>query len=185
MIITCSDGMGYIYLKPPRFDYDDSTHNQISNYVQPNRISIPYVTHNNVAPLLNQMRMAANTFKVDCGTTIDTQFGSDLDEDGYLEGIELTLPEERFIDLVNNQAFKVIQTDWREHAYRLITLDHMENVFNSNNVIYKLTDAEDALVIVHITSPDSFPIVLFKGFLSARDDLYPIEYLLKPQFVVT
>ncbi|CAM4421977.1 hypothetical protein L1N85_26360 [Paenibacillus alkaliterrae] len=86
------------------------------------------------------MRVAANTFEADYEEDYDTEYGNDMDESGYLTGIELTLYHDRFIDLVKNQAFKVIRTEWRNREFHVIIFDHTENVFKSENVIYKLTD---------------------------------------------
>jgi hypothetical protein len=72
----------------------------------------------------------------------------------------------------------------------LITFDHADDVFKPENVIYKLTDEEDAFVIVQFVEPDKLgyqytdendqkrPVALFKRLISTTDDIYPLEYLL-------
>jgi hypothetical protein len=50
-------------------------------------------------------------------------------------------------------------------------------------VIVQLEDAKK-LGIHYFHNDDEYPIALFKGLLSARDDIYPLEYLLNPQFVI-
>ncbi|CAM4341922.1 hypothetical protein L1N85_21815 [Paenibacillus alkaliterrae] len=56
-------------------------------------------------------------------------------------------------------------------------------------------DEEDAFVVIQLEEPeklgytytnidDKHPIALFKALISARDDIYPLEYLLKPQFLL-
>ncbi|MEK3795577.1 hypothetical protein MKX42_27885 [Paenibacillus sp. FSL R7-0204] len=75
----------------------------------------------------------------------------------------------------------------------MITFDHLENVLHPENVLYKLTDAEDAFVIVQLNKAEDLgfrysndsemqPFALFKGLVSARKDMYPLEYLFKPDF---
>ncbi|NTZ16340.1 hypothetical protein EXW96_16040 [Paenibacillus sp. JMULE4] len=203
MLVTCfyDNGcdMGYIYLKPPEddeFDDYERSRNEISKYIDPDQINIPYVVDAQVASNLDQMVVAANTFKVDYEKGYDTEYGNDMDEEGHIIGIELTLKHETFIELVKNQAFKVIRIEWRNREYHLVTFDYSENVFKPENVIYKLTDNEDAFVIVQLVKPEKLgyqytdeidqkrPIALFKALISARDDIYPLEYLLKPQFLL-
>lgn len=196
MRITCYYGngidMGYIYLKPgaDEFDEYDLSKNEINKHVNPDQIIIPFIKDANVASYLDQMTIAANTFVEDYEIHYDTEYGNDLDEEGYITGIELTLNHDRFIDLVNNQAFKVIQTEWRNKEFHVITFDHSENVFKSENVIYKLTDKEDAFVIVKLELPKNLgfqyteDIALFKAFISGRNDIYPLDYLLQPDFLL-
>jgi hypothetical protein len=78
----------------------------------------------------------------------------------------------------------------------LITFDYADDVFKPENVIYKLTDVEDAFVIVQLVEPEKLgyqytdendqkrPVALFKAIISARDDIYPLEYLMKPDFIL-
>jgi uncharacterized protein YuzE len=198
--ITCYYGdhsdMGYIYLKPPKegFDANKKNKNEIIKHVDSYQLIIPYVTDTKIASYLDQMPVAANTFKSYHEKSYDTEYGNDMDEHGYITGIELTLYQERFIDLVKSQAFKVIKTEWRDREFHVVTFDHSENVFKSENVICKLTDQEDAFVILQLGDPKSLgyhytndnnqrrPIALFKALISARDDIYPLEYLLRAEF---
>lgn len=199
MRITCHYGdyseMGYIYLKPPKeeFDTNKKNRNEITKHVDTNQLNIPYITDNKIASYLDQMTVAVNTFKFDHEQGYDTEYGNDMDERGYIIGIELNLNHQRFINLIKNQAFIVIKTNWREREYHLITFDCAAEVFNTENVIYKLSDEEDAFVIVRLVEPeklgyqytdskDRHPIALFKALITARDDIYPLEYLLKPDF---
>ncbi|QGQ97571.1 hypothetical protein EHS13_23110 [Paenibacillus psychroresistens] len=199
MRITCyyseySD-MGYIYLKPPKIQYDEYklSKNEITKYVDSDQLNIPYITDLEIASYLDKMTFAVNTFKADHEERYDTEYGNDMDEQGYIIGIELNLNHERFIELIKNEAFKLIKTVWRNNQYHLITFDHLENVFKQGNIIYKLTDQEDAFVIVQLVEPeklgyqysdskDRHPIALFKALISARDDIYPPEYLCKEEF---
>jgi hypothetical protein len=188
--------MGYIKLTPPRKQFDEYewSNNEITQHVPPDRIIIPNVTDEVVSSFLDHMTIAAHTFKDDYEKGYDTEYGNDMDNEGYITGIELTLYHDRFIDLVKNQAFKVIRTEWRNREFHLVTLDYMDEVFKPENVIYKLTDEEDAFVIVQLVKPEKLgyqytdeadqkrPVALFKGLISARDDIYPLVYLLKPQF---
>jgi hypothetical protein len=146
--------------------------------------------------ILFECPIAAHTFEEDYEEGYDTEYGNDIDDDGYIAGIELTLNHDRFIDLVRNEVFKVIRTEWRNREFHLITFDYADEVFKPENVIYKLTDEEDAFVIVQLVEPEKLgyqhtdendqkrPVALFKGFISAREDIYPLEYLLKPQFLL-
>lgn len=200
MRITCFYGsngdMGYIYLKPPKddeFNDYERNKNEITKYVNTKEITIPYLINAKLSFYLDQMTIAANTFKDDYEIGYDTEYGNDMDDDGYITGIELNLGLESFIDLVKNQAFKVIGTDWMNRKVHLITFDYAENVFKTENVIYKLTGEEDAFIIVQLEEPEKLgyhytdkakirPIALFKALISARDDIYPLEYMMQPAF---
>ncbi|AIQ39898.1 hypothetical protein [Paenibacillus sp. FSL R5-0912] len=199
MRITCFHGdysdMGYIYLTPPKTEYNDvhSNRNEISQYISDENLYIPYVTDLNITSELIRMPFSENTFRADYGKAYDTEYGNDMDKLGYITGIELSLSSKNFINLVSNQAFKVIRTERSGQEFHLITLDHLENVLHPENILYKLTDAEDAFVIVQLRKAEDLgirysndsemqPIALFKGLLSSRKDVYPVEYLIKPEF---
>lgn len=200
MKITCYYGsyadMGYIYLQPSDFPTINlESENELAQHINIHQISIPYITDPNIASSLDKMTVAAHTFETDYENGYDTEYGNDMDDDGYITGIELTLQHERFIDLVKNQAYKVIRTEWRNTEFHLVTLDHWENVFQPSNVIYKMNNQEDAFVIVQLEEPEKLgyhytdekdrqPIALFKALISSRNDIYPIDYLLKPEFVI-
>jgi hypothetical protein len=201
MKITCFYGyppdMGHIYLKPPVFEHKvTESENDLFKHVNPDQVIIPYITNIPLAPFLDKITVSTNTYNDDLGKVFDIEYGNDMDEYGYFTGIELTLDHNRFIDLVKNQAFKVMRTQWRNMQFHLITLDHADNIFKPENIIYKLTDEEDFFVIVKLVEPENLgylynidadqhvPIAIFKALISARDDLYPLEYLLKPEFVL-
>ncbi|MEI7027993.1 hypothetical protein [Paenibacillus sp. y28] len=199
MRITCyydySYSMGYIYLKPPAV-HEEAADHELYLHLNPDQISIPYNTSTSLAAYLDQIPVAAPTFQADDQKGYNTEYANDMDKHGYLTGIELNLHPERFIDLVKNQAFQLIQTEWRNREFHVMTLDQMDNVLNPENVIYKLTDEEDAFVIIRLEEPAKLgnhytngenkrvPIASFKALISARDDIYPLEYLLKPDFVM-
>ncbi|OMD93530.1 hypothetical protein [Paenibacillus odorifer] len=201
MRITCFHGnysnMGYIYLTSPKDENNNEylSSNEISQYVSKEHLHIPYVTDLDITASLIQMVVSENPFKFDYGNSYDTEYGNDMDMQGYIKGIELSLTKDRFVDLVSNQAFKVIQTEWKDQEFRLVTFDHLEHVLHPENIIYKLTDEKDAFVIVQLCKPEGLgfhysseaeqlPIALFKGLLSSREDIYSLEYLMKPEFIM-
>ncbi|WP_410513455.1 hypothetical protein PaeBR_03065 [Paenibacillus sp. BR2-3] len=164
--------------------------------MNPDQMTIPYITDTNIASYLDKMTFAKNTFKSDYEKGYDTEYGNDMDKRGYIIGIELSLYHERFIDLVKNQAFKVIRTEWRNTEFHMITFYYADDVFKPENIIYKLTDEEDAFVIVELIEPEKLgfhytdekdqkrPIALFKALISSIDDIYPLEYMMKPEFIL-
>ncbi len=79
--------------------------------------------------------------------------------------------------------------------FRLLTLDDEEHVFQEYNLLYRMSDQEDVFIIANLAElhtatltelPEqtaaAVPIIRFLGLLSSRDDLYPPEFLLKPDF---
>lgn len=188
MKITCFYGypldLGYIYLQPPVFKHTvTESENDLFKHMNPDQVIIPYITDTPLAPFLDKMTIATNTYKADVGKVFDIEYGNAIDEYGYITGIELSLDHIRFINLIKNQAFKLIRTTWRNKQFHIITLDHADNIFKPENIIYKLTDEEDAFVIVDLAD-QHFPIAKFKALISSRDDIYPLEYLLKPEFIM-
>lgn len=199
MKITCyysEDGpdMGYIYLMPNARDVDEYP-NEIMEHIDPDNMIIPYGEEPDAGKLLNAMEMAAETFRKDYDTRFDTEYGNDLDEEGYIKGIELFLPKNRFIELINSSAFRVIRTLWQDKPYHVVTFEQEANVFHPDNMIYKLTEQDDVWMIVQLVEPEilgfRYPdpsqrklIVQFKALVSAREDLYPVDYLLSPRFIL-
>lgn len=185
MMITCDAycNMGYIYLQPPSeevFDYEKEQDNALSKYIDSSEIKIPYETNLNIANLFNKMRLSETVYEMAVDNHFGEEYYNDLDENGYVSGIELNLTKERFIDFVKNQAFKVIQTEWKGLTYHLITFDYHHKVFESSNIIYPLSNKRDGYLIVEIRNKIGF----IKALLTSRDDLYPKEYLLTPQFIL-
>ncbi|QCT01592.1 hypothetical protein E6C60_0871 [Paenibacillus algicola] len=188
--------MGYITLKPPAMkesELSGSSDNELFQHVNPDEITIPYIADANVSTYLDQLVIAPQTFKEANEQGCDIEFGIDMDRDGYITGIELTLLPSKFIALIQSQAFKIYGTIWRDREFHLVTLDHAEHVFKPENVVYKMTDKEDAFVIVEHVEPENlgyhYPdpahrgtVALFKGLISARDDIYPLEYMREPDF---
>jgi len=202
LLITCySDSvceMGYFYLMPPAPENNLYVSqkwgpNQVTNYIHADDMHIPYVEDDRAAKYLERAVIAERTFMTDYRRVFDTEYGHDMDAEGYLIGIECSLPHRSFIELVRNQACQVIRTAWRDKVYHLVTLDFPDKVFNPGNILYPLTAREDAFVIVQLEVPekpghtnasgkDGQPIATIKALLTARDDIYPLDYLLRPEF---
>jgi hypothetical protein len=189
--------MGYIYLKSIGIETHETTKNQntIHLHISPSNITIPYSSNDTLASSLDQMSISTNTFNMELDKSFEIEYGNDIDENGYLIGIELTLTSERFVNLIRQQAFQIIKMQWNNKEFHMVTFDHMEHVLQPLNHIYKLTDAEDAFVIVYLEKPEILgyvtseeqshvPIAQFKALLTARNDIYPLEYLLQPDFVL-
>lgn len=193
--ITCTDEMGYIYLKPSDSSMPEPSRNTLQDHLTPEQIRIPCTESEQTAAILDRIPLSPNTFKREHGKSYETEYGNDMDEHGYIIGIELTLPSERFIELVRQQTIQIVKTHWKNKTFRLVAFERMDNVLRPDNRMYRLTDAEDAFVIVYLEKPENLgyaapandsqlPIALFKAFLSARDDIYPPEYLAKPEFIL-
>ncbi|MFF0831277.1 hypothetical protein ACFYU8_31045 [Brevibacillus sp. NPDC003359] len=188
MIITCDAycNMGYIYLQQPGKEIVDSQRekdNKISRYVDPSLLHIPLVVDLNRGKLLDDMQLSAKTYKMAIGDEIDEEYQNDLDEQGYMTGIELNLSRDRLVHLLENKAFVVYRTEWKGKPFHLATLDIDHKVFDSSNVIYPLNEKQDAFVIIEVKG--EYQIGLVKALLTRRDDLYPVEYLLAPQFILS
>lgn len=187
MIITCDAfcSMGYIYLQRPNkdmMDYHSKKDNSITKYVDTTSITIPLELDTDRGNLLNHMRLSHQTYKKAVGNDFEDEYMNDLDQNGYIIGVELSLPKDTFLDLITNGAYTIIQTEWKGLLCHIVTFDY-ENVFDSKNVIYPLSDKNDAYIIFEITGKDKTGLI--KALITARDDLYPIDYLLNPQFILS
>ena len=131
---------------------------------------------------LSQMRLATKTYRESVDKSFHCEYWNDLDSEGYMMGIELYLTEETFLPLVAHQAFKLYDIRWRNSDFRMLTLDAYHDVLNKNNVIYPLTSEKDAFVIVAIDPSSKIGKIM--ALISARDDLYPIDYLRNPLFML-
>ncbi|NRR23677.1 hypothetical protein [Brevibacillus sp. MS2.2] len=188
MIITCDAycNMGYIYLQQPDkeiIDYQKEKNNHISRYVDPSLLYIPLVVDFNRGKLLDDMRLSTKTYKKAVGDEIDEEYQNDLDKQGYMTGIELNLTKDKLVHLLENKAFVVYRTEWKGQPYHLATLDMDHKVFDSSNVIYPLNEKQDAYLIIEVTG--EYQLGLVKALLTRRNDIYPVEYLLDPQFILS
>ncbi|AFQ44991.1 hypothetical protein [Desulfosporosinus meridiei] len=185
MLITCDNHMqmGYIYLMPndsiEEYTLDKS---EIGLFYDVSSLSIPRIKWNSMGQSLSQMRLATKTYREAVDKAFHCEFWNDLDQEGYMMGIELYLTEDMFLTLVAHQAFKLYDTRWRNQDFRVLTLDAYHDVFNKNNIIYPLTAAKDVFVILAIDP--STKISKIMALISSRDDLYPIDYLRNPLFML-
>lgn len=175
--------MGYIYLMPndsiEEYTLDKS---EIGLFYDVSSLSIPRIKWNSMGQSLSQMRLATKTYREAVDKAFHCEFWNDLDQEGYMMGIELYLTEDMFLTLVAHQAFKLYDTRWRNQDFRVLTLDAYHDVFNKNNIIYPLTAAKDVFVILAIDP--STKISKIMALISSRDDLYPIDYLRNPLFML-
>ncbi|MGG1657816.1 hypothetical protein [Brevibacillus sp. NRS-1366] len=188
MIITCDAycNMGYIYVQPPKENLKKllcDKDNKISQYVDEQSLHIPLEIESEKSNFLEGMSLSEKTYKQALGTEVDAEYCNDLDKDGYLIGIELNLTKDRLINLVVNRAFKIYKTKWQGLSFYISTYDYENKVFDSNNVIYPLSKKRDAFIIIEITGP--YKVGLVKALITANDDVYPIDYLLDPQFILS
>ncbi|KQY93552.1 hypothetical protein ASD24_20490 [Paenibacillus sp. Root52] len=195
MRITCEAGTGFtigmIALQPEALDVDCSS-SQITNVVDPERIAIPYVEDEEYGACFDTMSMMEGTYQEEFGKSYDVEFTIDVDKNGYITEFEHTFPLERYIDLVQTQSYQVIRTNWRGRTFHVMTYGYPEEVRNPNNVIYRCTSEEDVFVVGEIvpystisSTGQRYGMLHFRALISARDDLYPLSYMCKPDFDLT
>ncbi|WP_088225922.1 hypothetical protein [Desulfosporosinus sp. FKB] len=185
MLITCDNNMqmGYIYLMP-----NDTTveytleESDIGLYYDIESLSIPRIKWPGMGQLLNQMRLSVKTYREAVNNVFHCEYWNDLDSEGYMMGIELYLTEDILLPLVAHQAFKLYDVRWRNQDFRVLTLDAYLDVLNKDNVIYPLTAEKDAFVILSLDPLSNVARVM--ALISARDDLYPVDYLRQPLFIL-
>ena len=64
-----------------------------------------------------------------------------------------------------------------------MTLDLIDKVFSPDNIIYPLNSKRDAFIIVYMEP--KYKVGLVKALITSRNDIYPIDYLKVPDFVIS
>jgi len=185
VLITCDNNMqmGYIYLMPNETTAEYTLEkSDIGLYYDVNSLSIPRIKWLSMGRSLSHMRLATKTYGEAVDNAFHCEYWNDLDSEGYMIGIELYLTEELLLPLVAHQAFKLYDIRWRNRDFRVLTLDAYHDVLNKNNIIYPLTSEKDAFVIIAIDPLSQVGKIM--ALVSARDDIYPIDYLQKPLFML-
>lgn len=183
MLITCDNNMqmGYIYLMPNETTAEYTLEkSDIGLYYDVNSLSIPRIKWLGMGQSLSKMRLSTKTYREAVDNAFHCEYWNDLDNDGYMLGIELYFTEEMLLPLVAHQAFKLYDIRWRNRDFRVLTLDAYHDVLNKNNIIYPLSPEKDAYVILAIDPLSQVAKVM--ALISARDDLYPTDYLQMPLF---
>lgn len=193
MTWDCGCNMSYICLMPPTQGGEDKEYKSIASYLNLDKaeIEIPLIEGHDINGILDNMKLIKKTYKkAKRGLGgIGDEFENDIDENGYLKGIELSIEREKLIELFEERAFRIYRTSWKSRDYYLLTLDLPELVFDQTNVIYPLTNKSDVFIIVKVKKYRfgffrRFKIGYIKGLITTKNDIYPIDYLTKPQFVL-
>jgi uncharacterized protein YuzE len=185
MVVTCdtSCDMGYIYIKTPQFDFNENCKSNVNQYIKEINLVIPDKKSDIVSLLLNKLTLCDKTYSQALDDLdIDQEYCNDLDENGYLIGIELNLNQLDFMKLIETNSFRVYDIVWKDKDFYMLTFDSDDVVFDVDNIIYPLTKDNDTFVVVKIKS--KYNIGLITGLITSRNDIYPIEYLTKQQFML-
>lgn len=193
MTWDCSCNMSFIHLMSPTQYIIDEKYISISNYLQLDEaeIDIPLIEGYDLNGILNSMKLNRKTYKkAKRGLGgIGDEFENYVDESGYLRWIEIIIEREKLIELFKERVFRIYRTSWNSRNYYLLTLDSFESVFDHTNVIYPLTNKLDPFIIVKVKKYRfgffrRFKIGYIKGLITTKNDIYPIDYLTKTQFVL-
>lgn len=193
MIVTCEarTSMGYIHLMPVSNNIniynlykEHFNNNDLMKYLDLKLIKIPNTSNFCYADILNKMKISEKTYKeaINDAEEFGEEYQNDLDENGYMEGIELNLSKHRFLNLIQESAFRIVKHKWHNEDVIILTLEKVESVFDINNIIYPFSNKKDAFAIVHIQG--RYQTGLIKGIISSREDLYPVSYLCQPEFIL-
>ncbi|OMF10840.1 hypothetical protein BK131_22830 [Paenibacillus amylolyticus] len=195
MRITCSPGfpgsmIGSIDLQPSKYYNAPSSNSQITDHVNPELVTIPYVEDLEFGSHFDPMKIMNGTYKDEMHVSYDVEFTIDVDKKGYITQFEHTFQLERYLDLVRTQSYKVIKTNWRGQIFHVMTYSYLEEVINTKNVLFRCNNAEDVFVVAELMPHRVGGIVVqpnnlylhFRALISARDDLYPLDYMCEPDF---
>lgn len=178
--------IGSIDLRPT----EPNPTSQITAHVDPELIVIPYIIDPDFGLHFDTMKMMTGTYQEEFHESYDVEFTIDVDKKGYITQFEHTFTLERYLNLIRTQSYRVIQTLWRGRPFHVMTYSYMEEVINPDNVIFRCTNAEDVFVVAElipfraggVVEQPNHRYLHFRALISARDDLYPIEYMCRPDF---
>ncbi|RCW52152.1 MULTISPECIES: hypothetical protein [Halanaerobium] len=159
MDITCDQScdMGYIYLQKFSNNYDYSFDK--SRLIASNQ---PIEVVDSVYLKLNKLNWPNKKYNdaIMDGDFIE-EFQNDLDNNGYIKGIELQLTESRLKYLIEN--YKIATFEFNDSQYYYIAFAEDNAVFDAENYVYTFTDKEDAFVIVSRSKERRYQINLNKN----------------------
>lgn len=185
MDITCDQScdMGYIYLQKNNKDYMDIYDDR--ELLAANQ---PIEVIDNIYLKLNKLNWPDKKYRdaLKDGDFIE-EFQNDLDQDGYMKGIELRLTEERLKIIIEN--FKIATFELNNTQFNYLSFYPDQMTFDPENRVYALTEKEDVYVIVSKSEDRHYQITLGEGssltpkiayvraLIFKDDSPYDIDYL--------
>ena len=159
--------------------------NKVGQYIDKALFQIPVIDDSSIINEVNKLIIMDKTYKQALeNSDFDEEYCNDLDDQGYMKGVELNISKEVFLRRIQKREYKIYKIYWRNLIFLLVTLDEYKEVFNPLNRIYPLTKQEDVFVIVRIEPGCGYNMVFIKGLISSRNDLYPLDYLATPNFML-
>ena len=197
MKITCVESdyahMVYVYLQPPAGKIPHQTNSIFNQFMDISQIQIPFDQKPELGIYLDNMTMLPYSFRSGYKQAkFETEYGVDFDSSGYITGFEVGLSPAQFIQLIENQSYRLFESVWHNQTCHIFLLDEFDSVFSEFNVICRMNRKEDPYLIIQFIEPETlgvtfYPsegksIALIKGLISAKPELYPLSYLLQPDF---
>lgn len=197
MKITCIKSdyahIGYVYLQPPSGQIPHQTNCKLNQFIDISQIQIPFERKPELGTYLDNITMLPYSFRSGYHQKkFETEYGVDFDSSGYITGYEIGLSPTKFIKLIECQSYRVYESTWMDQTFHIFLLDEFDSVFSNNNMICPMNRKEDAYLIIQFVEPAALgitfspseekKIVLIKGLISAKPELYPLGYLLHPEF---
>ncbi|MFP4698549.1 MAG: hypothetical protein ACLFMO_07565 [Eubacteriales bacterium] len=172
--------MGYIYLITE--DYSEQWESKTNIYIFKEKgVYIPLYKDNNILSRLDSLKIVDKIFwsALD-DNDIFLQYHCDR-KDNFISGIELKLPVTYFMKRVREQVYRIYQINWQNKNFNLVLLDREKKVFAQNSLVYPLTEEKDVFIIV---SQEDHSASSITALISSNNDIYPLAYMLTPQFLV-
>lgn len=185
MDITCDQScdMGYIYLQKNNKDYMDIYDDR--ELLAANQ---PIEVIDNIYLKLNKLNWPDKNYQeaLKDGDFIE-EFQNDLDENGYMKGIELRLTEERLKTIIEN--FKIATFELNKNQFYYLSFYPDQITFDSENFVYAFTEKEDVYVIISKSENRHYQITLGEGsslspqiayvraLIFKKNSPYDIDYL--------
>ncbi len=197
MKITCVESnyahIGYVYLQPPSGKIPHQTNCTLNQSMDISQIQIPFDQKPELGTFLDNMTMLPYSFRSGYKQAkFETEYGVDFDSSEYITRFEVGLSPAQFIQLIESQSYRLFESVWHNQTCHIFLLDEFDSVFSEFNVICRMNRKEDAYLIIQFIEPAALGvtfhpseeknIALIKGLISANPELYPLSYLLQPDF---
>jgi len=197
MKITCMKSdyahIGYVYLQPPSGNIPQQTNCKLNQLMDISQIEIPFARKPELGTCLDNMTMLPYSFRSGYEQEkFETEYGVDFDHSGYITGYEIGLSPTKFIKLIESRSYRLYESVWKNQTYHIFLFDEYDSVFSENNMICPMNQKDDAYLMIQFVEPAAlgatfYPseekkIALIKGLISGNSELYPLSYLLKPDF---
>ncbi|MDF1618872.1 hypothetical protein, partial [Petrocella sp. FN5] len=183
--ITCdsSCSMGYIYLLDTGL-YNNTNSDSVKKIVDSDKCKVERKYSLDIRKEFETLKFNKLTYNAALKKgDIEEEYLNDKDNLGYIKGIELTLSGDKFIQLIEDNAFTLYESFWGDEECFMITFEVAEKVFSRDNYVFQMTDYNDSFVICNINPQNN--VCMIRGIIFLQSCVvYNSNYFKNADFVL-